>query len=134
MGKKIIMTIMMILCMLTLLWPWFGNQYHMETVYGTILLENPVALASIILTFLSIWIDNGSSYFLLNLGFIGMISMEIFVFMTWPMFIITDAINIDLSIALCYPQFYYALFCLILTYIVDKKIKMIVMKEEMFDE
>lgn len=130
MGRKWIMTMLMILCMLTLLWPWFGNQNYMETIYGTILLENPIALTSIILTFISIWIDNNSSYFFLNIGFIGTIAMEIYVFITWPIFLMTDVINIKLSIDLCYPQFYYALFCLILTYIIDKRIKMI----DVFDE
>lgn len=122
------MTIGLSLSLLTMLFPWFKGIQGVEEVYGVIMLENPVALTCIILSFIGIWTNFGrNSDIIASIGMIGIIVMEIYEFLTWHILTITGHFDLSLSIALCYPEFYYALLCIVMTYIVfqltNKKVK-----------
>ena len=121
MKRKIIMSVALSLSLLTMLLPWFGGMKGVEEVYGVILLDNPVALTCILLAFVGIWTNFGyNSEIIGSIGMIGIIVMEIYEFMTWHILTISGQFDLNLSIALCYPEFYLALVCIVVTYIIYK--------------
>lgn len=113
------MTVGLSLSLLTMLFPWFRGLQGIEEVYGVIMLENPIALTCIILAFVGIWTNFGrNSDIIASIGMLGMIVMEIYEFLTWHILPMTGHFDLSLSIDLCYPEFYYALLCIVITYIV----------------
>lgn len=121
MKRKIIMSLLLVLSLSTMLWPWFGNRKGLY-IYGSVLLENPISLTCIILSFIGIWIDNDYSEMFEKIGLLGIIAMQIYEFMTWHILTISGRFDLILSFDLCYPEFYYAVFSVIITYILFKRI------------
>lgn len=111
---------MFVLCLSTMLWPWFGDARGVQEIYGTIMLDNPIALTCIILVFMGIWIENDYSQVFGNIGLIGIIAMQIYEFMTWHIYTISGHFDLGLSFSLCYPEFYYALLSMVMVYIIYK--------------
>lgn len=121
MKRKIIMTVILALSLLTMIWPWFGGAIGVQEVYGLIMLDNPIALTCMILSFVGIWTNFGrNSEIIGSIGMLGIIAMEIYEFMTWHILTISGRFDLGLSIDLSYPEFYYALFSIIITYIIYK--------------
>ncbi len=121
MKKKILMTLIFILCLSTMLFPWFGKMQGMDDISGLILLKNPVAVTCIILTFIGIWTDFGKNSEIIGaIGLIGIIIMEIYEFLTWHILTITGHFDLNLSIHSSYPEFYLAILCTFITYIIYK--------------
>lgn len=116
MKRKIILTIAMIICLFTFTWSWFGNARGVQEIQGTIMLHNPIAITCIILVFVGIWTDFGDNSEILGMiGLLGIIAMAIYEFMTWHIITITGQFDINYSIQMCYPEFYYALLCFVFT-------------------
>ena len=121
MKEKIVMTITLLISLSMMAFPWFGGQKGIETIYGITLLNNPIALTCIILAFVGIWTNFGkNSEIIVTIGLLGIMTMEIYEFFTWHILTITGHFDFNFSVQLCYPEFYYALFCMIGTYLIYK--------------
>jgi len=122
MKRKFIMTGMLTGSLLTMFWPWFGGTRGVQTISGLILLENPIALTCMILAYIGIWSDYGKNSEILGMiGLLGIAVMEIYEFFTWHIITITGHFDLRLSIEWCYPEFYIALFSMIMTLLIYKK-------------
>lgn len=114
------MTVMYILCLSTMLWPWFKDMQGVQAVYGTIMLDNPIALTCMIFVFVGIWIENDYGRIFGNIGLVGIIAMQIYEFMTWHILTISGHFDLRLSFHLSYPEFYYAVLSTVIIYIIYK--------------
>lgn len=118
MKKKIIMTIALCICLSTMLLPWFGGLKGVQEIQGYHMLNNPIAVTCIILSFIGIWTNFGrNSDIIGSIGFIGIIGMEIYELLTWHILTITGYFDIALSLSLAYSEFWFAFACTIITYI-----------------
>lgn len=119
MKNKVMMTVIFLLSLSTMFMNWFGDTQSDIVVSGLILLNNPIAVTCILITLVGIWLRFGeNTYKLTYIGMIGIIVMEIYEFLTWHIFIISGAFDFHLSIALCYPEFYIAVICMLLTFFI----------------
>ena len=117
MKRKLFLTSLFVLSLYTISLPWFGGK-NIETVYGWILLDNPIALTCILLVFFGIWSNYGkNSEIIGKIGMMGIIAMQIYEFLTWHIIGISGHFDLGLSIDLCYPEFYFSLCCILFTYI-----------------
>jgi hypothetical protein len=122
MKRKIFLTVLFMMSLVTISLPWFGGN-HIETVYGWVLLDNPIALTCIVLAFFGIWTDYGkNSEIIGSIGMIGIIAMQIYEFLTWHIISLSGHFDLGLSIDLCYPEFYFSLGCVFVTYVVFRYI------------
>ena len=122
MKRKIIMSIVLTISLLTMLLPWFGGYRGVSEVSGFILLDNPIVFACIILAYVGIWTNLGrNSEILGSIGIIGIMVMEIYEFLTWHILTITGRFDLRVSFDWCYPEFYMALLCIVLTFVIYKR-------------
>lgn len=117
MKKKLMMTMVFILCIASMFLPWFKTQDH-EVVSGLILFDNPIALACIVLAFIGIWDIGSHGEIIGRIGFIGIIAMEIYEFLTWHILRITGEFSLQLSIDLSNQEFYLALLWTCIAFII----------------
>lgn len=117
MNNKIKMTIIFILSLLTMMLPWFGGAKGVQEVYGVILLNNPIAFTCMILVFVGIWNSTRTGEVLGTIGMIGIIVMEVYEFLTWHILTITGRFSLSVSLNMCYPEFYFAVICMMVTFV-----------------
>lgn len=119
MKRKLLMTVIFIISLSTMLMNWFGGQRGVQDISGLILLNNPIAVACIILTLIGIWTHYGeTSYMLIYVGLTGIMMMEIYEFLTWHIFTISGSFNLALSFDWCNPEFYIAVMSMIATLLI----------------
>ncbi len=116
MKKKIVMSIIFALSLSTMLLPWFEGAKGIQEIYGTILLENPIAFTCIILVFVGIWEGSRTGEIIGTIGMLGIIVMEVYEFFTWHILTITGKFSLSLSLDMCYPEFYFAVFSMFITF------------------
>lgn len=120
MKNKCIVTISFILCLFMLLFPWF--HYHDYDVRGLIMLEDPIALTCLVLIIVGIWSNYGMNSIILgHIGFIGLLVMEIYEFMSWHVLTITGHYSLVWSMQATYPTFYIALLVTMITYMMYRR-------------
>ena len=102
-----------------MLMDWFGGQRGVQDISGLILLNNPIAVACMILTLIGIWTHYGeTSYMLIYVGLTGIMMMEIYEFLTWHILTISGSFNLVLSFDWCNPEFYIAVMSMIATLLI----------------
>lgn len=120
MKKRMLMTFMFCINCLVMLFPWFKGTDGNQIIYGTVMLENPIALTCLLFCIIGIWIDSHYGQVIETIGWIGFISMEIYEFLTWHIRIMGGNINLQLSVNLTYSHFYFAVTCAIISFIIYK--------------
>lgn len=121
MKRKIVMTFIFIMSLSTMAMTWFGGQRGVQEISGFIMMNNPIAVTCIILTFIGIWAEWGyTSYMLSWIGLTGLIAMEIYEFLTWHILTISGTFNLSISFDLCYPEFFIALMSTFITFLIYK--------------
>ncbi len=120
MKKKILMISILLLNCLIMWFPWFKTIDGNKNIYGFIMLENPIALTCLILCFIGIWIKHQYSQIFEMIGWIGMIMMQIYEFLTWHIRISGGSIDVHLSCQLAYSYFYLAVFISMISCVIYK--------------
>lgn len=116
-NKVLMIGILMINCLI-MFFPWFKGINGSQVIYGTIMLENPIAVTCLLFCFIGIWIRQEYGQIIENIGWIGMIVMQIYEFLTWHIRIAGGNIDIQLSSTLAYSNFYLAVICSIISFII----------------
>jgi len=101
-----------------MIFPWFKGINNSQAIYGTIMLENPIAVTCLLFCFIGIWMDYKYGQVIETIGWFGVIVMQIYEFLTWHIRIVGGNINIQLSTSLTYSHFYLAVFCAILSFVI----------------
>lgn len=118
MKKRTMICISLAVSLSTLFLPWFGGYKGVQEVNGVVLLQNPIAVSCIIISFIGLFLsDEYKSKVVTQIGLLGIIGMQIYEFFNWYSFNSVLAFDLRESMALCYPEFYFALLCMIGTYI-----------------
>ena len=120
MKKKILMMSILLLNCLIMWFPWFKTMDGNRNIHGLIMLKNPIALTCLILCFIGIWIKHQYSEIFETIGCIGMMTMQIYEFLTWHIRISGGSIDFQLSCQLTYSYFYLAVFISMISYIIYK--------------
>ena len=130
MKKKIILSIIFICSLLPMLLNQYGGTKGIQEISGLINLFNPIGIIAVILFIIGVWIPFKNvilNKVLSVLGLIGIVTSEIYQFLTWHIQTITGELSIQNSINFAFPEFYIGLvvsLMMILAYfIIDKEIK-----------
>lgn len=118
MKRKILMMSILIINCLIMFFPWFKGIDGGQAIYGTIMFKNPIAVTCFLFCFIGIWIHHDYGQFIENIGWIGIILMQIYEFLTWHIRIVGGHINIQLSQALTYSNFYFAVIWAFLSFVI----------------
>lgn len=118
MKKKIFLMILFIVNCLMMNLSWFQNMGNKQWIYGTIMLENPIALTCLLLIVIGIYIKRYYSYVITSIGWIGYISMQIYEFLTWHMKVNGGSFDLGLSFDLCFNEFYLAILISVLSWLI----------------
>ncbi|MEG0275589.1 MAG: hypothetical protein RR630_01025 [Coprobacillus sp.] len=118
MKKKYIVVISLIVSLSTLFLPWFGGYKGVQDVNGIILFQNPIAVSCIVISFVGLLLKNEyKSKVVTQIGLLGIIAMQIYEFFNWYSFNSSFTFDLRQSMSMCYPEFYFALLCMIGTYV-----------------
>jgi len=118
MKRKIIVCLALILSFITLTFPWFTTE-GIDIITGMSLFHNPIAVTCMILALIGTFGEFGDNGEIIgSIGILGLIVMEIYEFLTWHIITITGRFDLSFSIQSCFPQFYIAVLCLIITFII----------------
>ena len=120
MKKKILMICLLLLNCVAMTFPWFKTVDGNQNIYGFILLQNPIALTCLLSCFIGIWMKYRYSHILETIGWLGIIIMQIYEFLTWHIRTGGGSINLQLSCHLAYSYFYLAVMISIISYIIYK--------------
>lgn len=130
MKKKIILSIIFICSLLPMLLNQYGGAKGIQEISGLTNLFNPIGIIAVILFIIGVWIPFRNvilNKVLSILGLIGIVTSEIYQFLTWHIQTITGELSIQNSINFAFPEFYIGLvvsLIMILAYfIIDKEIK-----------
>ena len=121
MSRKLAVTILISVSLLTMLLPWFGGQRGVQEIDGLIMLENPIAIGCIIIMYIGLWLPLGyKSDIIAMIGMLGYIAMQVYEFLTWHILTISGRFDLQLSFHLCYPEFYLSVVTMSLTFFIVK--------------
>lgn len=130
MKKKIILSITFICSLLTMLLNQYGGAKGIQEISGLINLFNPIGIIAVILFIIGVWTPFKNvilNKVLSVLGLIGIVTSEIYQFLTWHIQTITGELSIQNSINFAFPEFYIGLVVSLMMifayFIIDKEIK-----------
>lgn len=112
MKKKIILTIAFLISLLPMLLDQYGGMKGVQEISGLINLFNPIAIISVLLFIIGVWVslkNKKINKILGALGTIGIVISEIYKFFTWHIMSITGEMSIHNSIEFAFPEFYIGL-------------------------
>ena len=124
MKKKIILSAAFIVSLLPMLANQYGGLKGVQEITGLINLLNPIGIVSAVLFFIGVLVpfkDKSNNTTLGGLGAMGMVTSEIYKFLTWHVQTITGEISLRHSMQLAFPAFYIGLavsFAMVIAYFV----------------
>lgn len=121
MKKKLIINSLFLINIIMMFNIWFQDENI--DIRGTILFDNPIALTCIFFVLIGVWINHHYGIILMNIGWLGFLSMQIFEFMTWHMRMYGGSFDLGLSLKLCHFDFYKAVILCVITYVMSYWIK-----------
>ena len=108
--ERIIVTTSLLIVCGSMFFSWFGGSRGVQELSGTIVLLHPVTISCILAILIGVWAGGPKYSFLLtNLGFLGLIMMEVFYFLDWHIGTISGRFSITESFQMAYPEFYVGL-------------------------
>lgn len=118
MKKKLFITGLFLVNIIMMFNIWFQSEHiHIK---GTILFENPIASTCILLSLLGIWINHYYGEILTTLGWLGLLLMQIYEFLTWHIRMYGGGFDLGLSLKLSEVHFFIAVILCIITYFIYK--------------
>lgn len=112
MKKKIKLTIVFLVSLLSMLLNQYGGKKGVQEISGLINLLNPIGIISVLLFIMGVWVsfkNKRTNKILGALGTIGIVVSEIYQFFTWHIMNITGKMSIHNSIEFAFPEFYIGL-------------------------
>ena len=122
MKKKIILSAAFFVSLLPMLANQYGGLKGVQEITGLINLLNPIGIVSVALFLIGVWVpfkDKANNTTLGGLGALGMVTSEIYKFLTWHVQTITGEISLRHSMQLAFPSFYIGLaasFAMVIAY------------------
>lgn len=117
MKRKCLITIIFFINCLLMFNPWFQGIHGLSDISGTLLFNNPIAITCMLMCMIGIWVHQDYGHVIVSIGWIGMVIMEIYEFLTWHIRLFGGSMNISYSQSLTYSYFYYAVLYGILSYL-----------------
>ena len=109
---KFIMSVCFILSLSPMLLSQYGGSRGVQEISGLTNLLNPIGILSVVLFFLGVWLPVKNRKISDTVGFLGclgIVSAEIYEFLTWHILTVSGKFSLDLSFRLAYPEFYIGL-------------------------
>lgn len=109
--QKITLSVMLAANVILMFMPWFGGMKGVQEIRGTIVLIHPVTIICIVAVLAGIWIkqiEKMRNYFIYS-GFMGIIAVEVYKFITWYTQTINPSIGFLKSFSFAFPEFYLGL-------------------------
>lgn len=118
MKRTIVMVCLIIMNILIMFVPWFYNNNSQNFIYGTIMLQNPIALSCLMLMIIGMCIKTNYGYIMCTCGWLGFIAMQIYECLTWYVREFGGSIDLSLSLKLCCPEFFVAIVWMCISYFI----------------
>lgn len=112
MKKKVAWSAAFTASLLPMLLYQYGGARGVQEISGLINLCNPIAVASVLLFFIGVWVPfRGCTVcnVLSGIGVCGVVAAELYTFLTWHIRTITGKIGFWISVRLAFPEFYIGL-------------------------
>lgn len=112
MKRKIFLTIAFVISLIPMVCNQYGGIRGVREISGLNNLWNSIGIISVVLFLVGLWAPFKNALLgrvLSILGLVGIITSEIFVFLTWPVPLYQDAINLNYSFENAFPEFYIGL-------------------------
>ena len=105
-DKRFLASLAFIISLLPMLLPQYGGCRGVQEISGLTNLLNPIGVLSVVLFFSGILFKKN---ILGLIGCVGIVTAEIYEFLTWHITTISGKFNIDMSFRFAYPEFYIGL-------------------------
>ncbi len=112
MKRKIFLTIAFLISLVPMVASQYGGVRGVREISGFANLWNPIGVISVILFLVGLWFPFKKAMIgkvLDIIGLVGVITAEIFTFLTWPVPNYQDHINLAYSFENAFPEFYLGL-------------------------
>lgn len=112
MKKKIIISIAFVLSLAPMLLNQYGGAKGVQEVSGLINLFNPIGIIAVIVFIAGVWIPfkkENINTLMSVLGLVGIVTSEIYQFLTWHILTITGKMSLKNSMTFAFPEFYIGL-------------------------
>ena len=112
MKRKLFWSAAFAVSLLPMLLSQYGGARGVQEIRGVINLQNPIAIVSIALFVVGVWVPRQSRaarWALGGVGDTGMVVAELYTFLTWHIETITGAFSLQSSVRLAFPEFYVGL-------------------------
>ncbi len=109
MKRKIFLTLAFIISLIPMIANQYGGIRGVREISGFINIWNPIGMAAVVLFLIGVWLPFKKPIIgkcLSISGLILMIASEITMFLTWPIPVYENAINIQYSFKNAFPEFY----------------------------
>lgn len=112
MKRKLFWSAAFAVSLLPMLLSQYGGARGVQEISGLINLYNPIAVVSVLLFFIGIWVPfrgRAAGRALSGVGVCGVVAAELYTFLTWHVRTITGEISLRHSVRLAFPEFYVGL-------------------------
>ena len=112
MKKKSVLSVAFVISLLPMLLNQYGAAKGVQEITGLINLFNPIGIIAVVLFAFSVLATFKNQFIgkiLGALGTLGIVASELYNFFTWHVLTITGEVNLQHSIKLAFPEFYFGL-------------------------
>ncbi len=105
--QKLINGMFLFVILISTSFSWFGASRGVQEIQGTMIFYNPITFLFLIILAVSFIQKRKKVYDIMSsVGFLGILVVEIWCFLTWYILTITGEFNLYYSFEWAYPEFY----------------------------
>ncbi len=116
--QKCLICILLALTCTAMCLPWFGFDRDITQMSGAYMLVQPVTLLSIACVLIGLFPPKPQPHWVQFLplpGLVGILGLEVYSVLTWPIMTITGTFDLSFSLLHTYPEAYLGMFLALLT-------------------
>ena len=109
--KKLVLTVMMVLCIVSMFFSWFGGARGVQEISGLWVLKNPFTIPALVLIGVGVWLSKPTIGLSISVsGTLLLLVVEIYSFCTWHMETVSGKFDLMYIFRNAFPEFYIGLF------------------------